>query len=261
MVNSSMADNARPATKFELLQSDDYEQYLLHERREIAYVLRQLAARRSMITAYFGNSSRFIMSSVLSVSDDDRSVYLDLGNDAALNNEAASADSLLCLTQLDKVKVQFSITLPRIENFGKYPALFAATPEVLLRLQRREYYRLTAPVAHSLICRIPSPGLNSRVEARVIDISGGGVAVIVPPKDMSLSADQKYMDCRLDLPEFGPVTTTLRVRNIFRITNRSGTDMLRAGCQFEDLPAPMANAIQRYILRVERERKAREIDQ
>jgi c-di-GMP-binding flagellar brake protein YcgR len=256
-----MADKAQPATKFELLQSDDFEQYLLHERREIAYVLRQLAARRCMITAYLGNSSRFIMSSVLSVSDDDRSIHLDLGSDEILNNEAASTESLLCITQLDKVKVQFSITRPRLETFGKFPALFAAMPEVLLRLQRREYYRLTAPVAHSLICRIPSPGASNRVEARVIDISGGGVAVIVPPKDMGLTADEKYMDCRLDLPEFGPVTTTLRVRNIFRITNRSGTDMLRAGCQFEDLPADMANAIQRYILRVERDRKARETDQ
>jgi c-di-GMP-binding flagellar brake protein YcgR len=256
-----MADNARPATKFELLQSDDFEQYLLHERREIAYILRQLAAHRCMITAYLENGSRFLMTSVLSVSDDDRQIYLDLGSDEALNNEAVNTNSLMCLTQLEKVKVQFSITRPRLANFGKYSALLAGTPETLLRLQRREYYRLTAPIAHSLICRIPARGSSSRVEARVIDISGGGVAVIVPPKDMNLSADEKYMDCRLDLPEFGPVTTTLRVRNIFRITNRSGTDMLRAGCQFEDLPAPMANAIQRYILRVERDRKARDIDQ
>ncbi len=256
-----MADNARPAPKFELLQSDDFEQYLLHERREIGFILRQLAARRCMITAYIADSPHFLMTSVLSVGDDDRSVFLDIGNDEALNNAAASASNLLCLTQLDKVKVQFSVARPHIANFGKYPALLADMPEVLLRLQRRDYYRLTAPISHSLICRIPAPGLNSRVEARVIDISGGGVAVIVPPKDMSLSTDEKYMDCRLDLPEFGPVTTTLRVRNIFRIGSRNGTDMLRAGCQFEDLPVPMANAIQRYILRVERDRKAREIDE
>jgi c-di-GMP-binding flagellar brake protein YcgR len=157
------------------------------------------------------------------------------------------------------VKVQFSVTRPRLETFGKYPALLADTPEVLLRLQRREYYRLIAPVAHSLICRIPTPDQDSRVEARVIDISGGGLAVLVPPKDMQLSTDDKYMDCRLDLPDFGPVTVTLRVRNIFHVTSRNGTDMVRAGCQFEDLPTPTANAIQRYILRVERDRKAREI--
>ena len=256
-----MAENNRPASKFELLQSDDYEQYLLHDRREIGYVLRQLAARRSMITAYLDAGSRFLMSSVLSVSDDDKRLFLDLGNDETLNQDAAKAGQLLCVTQLEKVKIQFAIHQPSLERFGKYPALASALPEVLLRLQRREYYRLTAPVSHSLICRIPAPGLNGRVEARIIDISGGGLAVIVPPKDLNFTADQKYVDCRLDLPEFGPVTASLRVRNIFRITNRSGTDMLRAGCQFEDLPTPMANAIQRYILRVERDRKARDIDE
>ncbi|MDB5888645.1 MAG: flagellar brake protein, partial [Rhodocyclales bacterium] len=134
-----MADKAHPAAKFELLQSDDFEQYLLHERREIGYILRQLAARRCMITAYLGDSARFVMTSVLSVNDDDRSLYLDVGNDDALNHEAGSANSLLCLTQLDKVKVQFSVTRPRMAHFGKYPALLADAPEVLLRLQRREY--------------------------------------------------------------------------------------------------------------------------
>ncbi|HSD38395.1 MAG TPA: flagellar brake protein [Rhodocyclaceae bacterium] len=254
-----MPESVRPATKFELLRSNDFEQYLLHERREIAYVLRQLAARRCMTTAYFGSGSSFIMTSVLAVSDDDRSIHLDLGNDEAMNIEAANSTSLLCLTQLDKVKVQFSVARPRLETFGKYPALLADTPEVLLRLQRREYYRLIAPVAHALICHIPTPEPNTRVEARVIDISGGGLAVLVPPKDMQLSVDDKYLDCRLELPDFGPVTVSLRVRNIFHVTHHNGTDLVRAGCQFENLPTPIANAIQRYILRVERDRKAREI--
>lgn len=253
-----MADSSRPAARFELLQADDFAQYLLRERREISFVLRQLAARRCMITAYLGDTNRFMMSSVLSVSDDDKRLHLDVGNDEALNLEALSAGSLLCVTQLDKVKIQFSVSGQKLDRFERFPAFLAPTPEVLLRLQRREYYRMTAPASHSLVCRIPAPGQNSRVEARVVDISGGGVAVIVPPADMNLSADQKYADCRLDLPDFGPVTATLRVRNIFRIANRSGTDMLRAGCQFEDLPTPMANAIQRYILRVERDRKSRD---
>jgi flagellar brake protein len=252
-----MAENPRPSERFELLQADDFAQYLLRERREIAFVLRQLAARRCMITAYLGDSSRFLMTSVLAISEDDRRLYLDVGNDEVLNNNAAGASNLLCVTQLDKVKVQFSVSAHKLDRYERFPAFVAPVPDMLLRLQRREYYRMTAPVSHSLICRIPAPGQDSRVEARVVDISGGGVAVIVPPKDMNLSADQQYADCRLDLPDFGPVTATLRVRNIFRIGNRGGVDMLRAGCQFEDLPTPMANAIQRYILRVERESKSR----
>jgi c-di-GMP-binding flagellar brake protein YcgR len=54
------------------------------------------------------------------------------------------------------------------------------------------------------------------------------------------------------------VTATLRVRSIFEFSTRSGAKHKRAGCQFIDLPGPMLTLIQRYIIRIERERKARE---
>jgi c-di-GMP-binding flagellar brake protein YcgR len=60
------------------------------------------------------------------------------------------------------------------------------------------------------------------------------------------------------LPETGAIVTSLRVRNLFRITNRDGSIMLRAGCEFIHLSSSMASTIQRYILKVERERNARE---
>ncbi len=254
-----MADHSDPSAKFELLQSDDFAQYLLRAPREIAFVLRQLAAHRCMITAYIDDSPRFMMSSVLSVSEDDHQLVLDVSRDETLNASVVAARQLLCVTQLEKVKIQFSISKFHFDRSGKHPALIAQAPQTLLRLQRREYYRLTAPVSHSLICRIQAPEDKQMIDARVVDISGGGVAVLVPPKGLDFSADQQYRNCRLDLPEFGPVTATLRVRNIFRITNPNGTEALRAGCQFEELPTAMANAIQRYILRVERDRKARDM--
>ena len=96
------------------------------------------------------------------------------------------------------------------------------------------------------------------VEADVVDISGGGLAVTVPPNGVPFEPDMEFADCRLMLPEVGPIATTLRVRNLFRITNRDGSVVLRAGCEFMNLPASMASTIQRYILRTERERNARE---
>jgi c-di-GMP-binding flagellar brake protein YcgR len=63
--------------------------------------------------------------------------------------------------------------------------------------------------------------------------------------------------CSSDL-EVGVVITTLEVRNVFEITLRNGTRVTRAGCQFANLAGPMLTLIQRYIIKVERERKARE---
>ena len=60
------------------------------------------------------------------------------------------------------------------------------------------------------------------------------------------------------LPDLGIVTARLQVRNVFEITNRNGIRMLRAGCQFMGLSGNASSMIQRYILKIERERSARE---
>ena len=96
------------------------------------------------------------------------------------------------------------------------------------------------------------------MEATVLDISSGGLAILLPPNEPALEPDTVLADCRLMLPETGPIVTSLRVRNLFRITNRDGSTMLRAGCEFTDLSSSMASTIQRYILKAERERNARE---
>ncbi|MBS1210322.1 MAG: hypothetical protein H6R19_2720 [Proteobacteria bacterium] len=246
----------QPDPKFELLQADDYSQYLLREGREIAFVLRQLAARRSMITAHFGEKNEFLLTTVIAVTADNKHLLLDLGRDESLIANALSNGRLLCITQLDKVKIQFPIErLERTTHEG-FPALRAPLPGVLLRLQRREYYRLSAPAADTLNCQIPLQN-DRRVTARVIDISGGGIAVIAPPDNTMFQPEMSFRNCQLVLPEFGTIIATVRVRNLFRITQRNGQDMLRAGCQFLDLTTPMANAIQRYIMRAEQERVSR----
>ena len=96
------------------------------------------------------------------------------------------------------------------------------------------------------------------VEASVLDISGGGLSITIPSEGMVVEPDMEFGNCRLMLPETGAIVTSLRVRNLFRITNRDGSITLRAGCEFTHLSSAMASTIQRYILKVERERNARE---
>jgi c-di-GMP-binding flagellar brake protein YcgR len=131
----------------------------------------------------------------------------------------------------------------------------------LLRLQRREFYRLTTPIARPLKCRMPLPlvgGDEHLHEATVFDISGGGIGISAPPEDVPFATQQQVQNCRIELPEVGIVTCTVKVCSVFEITLKSGARVKRAGCEFVKLPGPMATLIQRYIIKVERERKARE---
>jgi hypothetical protein len=66
-----------------------------------------------------------------------------------------------------------------------------------------------------------------------------------------------FNNCKIALPEEGLLITTLRIRNAFDVTTKSGTHYIRVGCEFIDLQGPRLTLIQRYITRIERERKAR----
>jgi len=254
-----MTAKDNPSLKFELLQSDDFARYLLRDATEIEGVLRNLIRKRANVTAYLDGSRDFMMTTILDVRGND--VILDAPPNDIQLKRAEMADELICITQLDSVKIQFPLDGVDITTFEGAPALEANVPDRLLRLQRREYFRLTAPVSHSLTCQIPVPGESGRVntfEARVLDISGGGVAIVVPPEGVEFKPETEFTECQIQLPDAGTVTARLRICNVFRVTNRNGISMLRAGCEFMDLTDKVASVIHKYILNVERERSARE---
>ncbi len=257
--NSPREEN--PQLRFELMQADDYGKYLLHSKKEIVFILRAMRDSGVLITVYFNQGTDFLLTTLLSVSADGNSLLLDPGSNAEMNRKALASDKLVFIAAHDKVKIQFSVRhLAKTEYEGR-EAFRAAIPDELLRLQRREYYRLTAPIAHPLRCAIPvrlADGTKTTFETTVIDISGGGLGVMAPPEGVEFETDHLFENCRIELPEVGTVLATLRVRNVFEFTLRSGAKTKRSGCQFVDLPGHMMTLIQRYIIRIERERKARE---
>ena len=247
--------------KFELMQADDYDQYLLHSKKEILFILRALRDANSMITVYFNQGNDFLLTTLLSVSEDTDSVLFDPGSSSEMNRKALESDKLIFIATHEKVKIQFTVKRLTNTDYQNRPAFRSALPDTLLRLQRREYYRLSAPVAKPLKCAMSvtmADGTQTSLETNVLDISGGGLAVMVPPEGVEFETDHLFENCKIDLPEVGTVVATLRVRNTFEFTLRNGTRVKRSGCQFINLPGHMLILVQRYIIRVERERKARE---
>jgi flagellar brake protein len=241
------------------IEPADYTQYLLHTKSEVLFVLRALQSAVDRITMHFNDGQDFLLTSVIAV--DDKGLTLDIGSNTDMNQRALAADKLFCVTSHDKVRVQFLLRgLTRIETDLGH-AFRAELPDAVLRLQRREYYRLTTPIARPLKCQIPMTamdGTQHKVEVTIIDISGGGLAIMVPPVGVEFTPDMEFPNCRIELPEVGFIIATLQVRNLFDVTLRSGGRVSRAGCQFLNLPGPMLTLVQRYIVKVERERKARE---
>lgn len=259
--NQAQSGPSEAPSKLELEQEGIYGKYLLHSRTEIVFVLRAVLQKSSLITVYFDQGNSFLLTSLLDIDAERGTLTFDMGSDQEMNARALKADRFTFTTSLDKVKVQFGLKRLELVKHDNRPALRGAIPESVLRLQRREYYRLATPVANPVRCKLTvqkPDGSAAPMDLPLLDISGGGVGLMVKPEfKPDFQTGTGFRDCRIDLPEEGVLVCNLIVRNAFEVTTKSGNQHLRVGCEYEDLPGTRLTLIQRYITRVERERKAR----
>lgn len=253
-------EEQQTAIKHELEDADGYSQYLLHSKTEILFLMRALIQKGAMITVYFDHGKSFLLTSLLAISNDNGFMQFDYGSSQEMNQKAIQADRLMFTTALDKVKIQFSLKrLEKTDHEGK-PAFRGAIPETVLRLQRREYYRLETPIASPLKCQLPvlqTDGSATMLETTILDISGGGIGIAASAQAKEFSTGATFVNCKIALPDEGELVVTLVARNSFMVTTKTGSNYLRVGFEFVNLPGTRLSMIQRYITRIERERKAR----
>lgn len=237
---------------------EDAERYMLHDPREIARVLQSLADAGALISASIVPGGLPCPTALLDV-DRDGNVLIDGNHQETVNQRIASAHYLACVSQLDRVRIQFRLQgLVRVDNDGRV-AFAAAAPESLLKLQRRELYRLQLVPGPVVTVELPATGeLDAPLQVRVLDLSGGGLALSVRDDDRSRFASRRRLEgCQLRLPDTGPLAVDLEVCHLSQHEPLAG-GTLRAGCRFLSLSPHAEKQILQYIFRVERQRNARE---
>lgn len=254
-------DPANAPMRIEIEQTDEYSRYLLHSRAEILAVLRTLIQKVALITVHFDHGKSFLLTTMLALSDKGSEFILDVGANQEMNQKAVLSDKLILTAVVDKVKIQFSTTGLEFCQFEGRFALKGPLPDAVLRLQRRDFYRLSTPIATPVIMSavIQRPdGSAISADIPLFDISGGGIGLMTDFEvAVNLAKGDVITDCRIQLPDEGFLVTNLTVRNKFEVTTRTGGQFVRIGCEFVDTPPARLNMVQRYITRVERERKAR----
>lgn len=244
-----------PTMKIELVSTEDSGRYLVSHAREIQRYLNDVMQGKNLVAIYGENGKDFVLSTLLAVDGKKGFVLLEQGVDATMNAMLLASTHCTFATTHDQVHIQFSSGRIEATTLGQEAAFRVPMPSEILRLQRREYYRLVTSVMNPVKCMInTSAGL---METVVVDISIGGVGVLAYQEEGRLKAGEVYQGCRIALPGTGEFALSLSVCTTFDITLKNGRLTHRAGCQFIDLPPSVETAIQRYIIRVERERRAR----
>lgn len=253
------AQNEISVPVFEIDQPAAYGKYVLRNRAEILVYLRALHKNRTLITVYLDEGEHFFLSTVLSVDEDRNQLVLDESNRAADNVAALKAARITLSAPLERVKIQIRLPGLSLTSINGNKAMTAPLPSSILRLQRREFFRVETPRIAPLRCKLAVPmaaGGHSVVDYPLFDLSGGGLSLLGPVNDAELFAlGEMFHDCRLEIPGENVLSINLRVCEVLKIEMLNGEQQLRLGCEFVSLPGTRRTFIERYITRLERERK------
>ena len=238
---------------------ENLAKYKVHSRREVINLLRAMKGRGQFVSMR-ANGGENVVTSILDIDEAGELVVIDRAQSQLVNQRIIESEHISFETMLDNIRILFFSNQVQECQYQDGPALCIPIPENLIRLQRREHYRVSTPLATPLHCMIPVPdedgGNTSTAFVVLKNISGGGIGVIDEKKLLNTTIGTIYQNCKLEIPGNQPVVATLQVKNSLDQTLPNGKAVRRVGLMFVDLPKPMLAAVQRYITKLERELNA-----
>ena len=226
------------------------ERFLLHHPRAIDEVLKDLAKKPELVTAYFDDGKGYILTTIVAVLRERNLLLFEPGPDEIMNRRLLQAGRVSCVARHRDITVRFTLTPVQQGRYQEQSVLAAPIPDSLLRLQRREYFRVTTPLLAPLSCEFPISRADT-VTLVLGDISIGGLALLDPSLTFEAEIGEVLRGCRLLIPDEEPLAIDLVVRNIYLHGEQNRRPQLKIGCAYADLSPPVAVFIRRYVNRLQ----------
>lgn len=169
------------------------------------------------------------------------------------------ADEIVAVAYLDSIKLQWDVQGAMLVLGGTSSALRCAMPTQLYRFQRRNAYRVRplprpVPFAH-----LPNPDDESqRLSLRVLDVSIGGCALLLPPQAPSIELGATLAGVMLELDIETRLAVTLVVHHLGPVP--APQQGQRAGCGMVRLPGDVERLLQRFIDQTQKKRRMFPVD-
>ena len=234
------------------------ESLRVYSKPDIVYILKKIMDRATVVSVQFNAGKESVLTTVTRVSEATNQLFLETGPDKEINERLIRASDILLTSHEGQVKIKFTADhVDEAEYMGVH-AFRTDLPEFLIRLQRRQYFRIPTSVINPVHCGFRLDE-GEETTAVLIDISVGGVCLIDINHALDFKVGATYDSCYIDLPGHGTVDMGLEVRNVADTRKViDGKIARRAGCRFLNLSRPAESAIQRYIMSLEMARDMRQ---
>lgn len=235
--------------------ANDNSPYWVHSAIEIAYALNELRKSRTPMTCEIPRLAETFTTEILAVEVDKPGLILDVPPLRAQLETTLRADEVYLKTATAAIRFEFELKHIVSVQWDGAPALRSELPSRILKIQRRNFFRIGIPRARAVSCVVSTPDVTP-FGYQVLDIGLGGVALASREGEPQLEEGKVYEKCRIALPEVGTIEPNVLVRHVAVTRAANMTPMYRYGCEFVNLPGPQESAIQRFVLHLERDRRA-----
>ncbi len=210
---------------------------------EIARVLETIRSRATIVSSHLDT---VIFKSLLRRVEAPERVILERSPTEAANVALLARSRCTFHSGIPEWHVEFVATAPRETIHEGTAAIALGFPEVLARHSDRAHPRAAFVPQTPLSCLADANGIMP-FDARMINISRGGLGFLVHSADVHLEPGTVLRGCRIELPGSRACVADLEVRYSQNVTLPDGTRAVRSGCRFIDARPEIMELVRNYV--------------
>ncbi len=224
----------------------EFEVFCLYSKMERLNLLKKIAENKAPLRLSTSDGASY-MALCLNVSD--LALVLEAPQDLPQRDLFLQAQNVLAQTELNKISIEFRLEKMSLAGSGNSLAFRAHLPDKILRLQRRETFRVDMQNANDAFCQFVYR--EKKCNFPLKNLSIGGMALMGNVAPDFLSAGEKIEKAQLFLPQTLPLNVDFVIKKI----HENKVDMPHKtilGCAFLKMSGQTEAQISRCITQIER---------
>lgn len=237
--------------------SEHNAQFLKQNPLAVLNVLRDLQQANAALRVSW--SSRQFISRILEVSQ--QRLIIDFGSREEDNDAAQTAKNITFVAETNGAKIEFTLPQMQVGEYQSLPAFVMPTPPALWFIQRREFFRISAPLHPAYYGKATLPDKSS-LRFRLFDLSLGGMgALLDAAAPDNLAPGMELSQIELDMGQWGRFRFDAQLLAISErkvVDSKNETIVTpRLSFRFLHMNPVLERSLQRIIFSLEREARER----
>lgn len=233
------------------------EDFIVHHDLQILQILKALKDEQNDLKVSFNHGEDDYVTRIIHIAADHKHLYLDITIDEDFNKRMIASPELL-IHKDNGIRIKWKAQNHSVAKMSDGYALKIEVPQELVRLQRRELFRLKPPMVTPIPCEIPvpdrtNPEVMENIQYNLADVSLGGIGLIIQNElHPSIEVGATFEGCKIDFPDLGQALLNLEVKNIVSLSSDKPEAKHRIGLEFKNPSRRSEGLIQKYTFNLER---------